>query len=134
MNKKHTVYIQALYDLVVLKKQIDPFELLDAAKSLYTSVKATGIKNTNVRYTTPSGNEEYKKGSELSLETKAIAAFIVKIYYRWDDDNMRRLESHYDLPTTIDNILSHTKIFKTKHNALNLPCITIQDFIDSYLN
>lgn len=132
MNNNHTIYVQSLYELVELKKRVDPFELIDTAKSIYTSVKAIGISNTSVRYNTSYGTE-CKKGSELSFEMRAVAAFVVKHYYRWDDDNLGRLETHYGLPTTIDNILVDTEIFKAKHRTLSLSCISIQDFIDDYL-
>lgn len=132
MNNNHTVYIQSLYELVELKKRVNPFELIDTAKSIYTNVKAIGINNTSVRYTTSCGPET-KKGSELSFEMRAVAAFVVKHYYRWNDDNLGRLETHYGLPTTIDNILADKEIFKAKHSTLSLSCISIQDFIDDYL-
>lgn len=129
----HIIYAQSLYELVILKKRVDPFELLDTAKSIYISVKAVGINNTTIKYHTTHNDCILKKGSEISLEMRALAAFIVRLYYRWNDDNMRRLEKHYEIPTTIADILSSTKLFKNSNSSKDLACISIKDVIDLYL-
>lgn len=127
------IYAQSLYELVELKKRIDPFDLESTALSIYKSIKAVGISNTTIKYKGSDGKEVLQKGDEIPLEMRAIAAFIVKLYYRWDD-NMGRLEKHYGLPLQIDNILGNTGIFKTKGTTLGLPCISINDVIDLYIS
>ena len=132
----HIIYAQSLYDLVVLKKRVDPFELLDTAKSIYISVKAVGITNTTIKYYTADNkkDEVLEKGVNIPLEMRAFAAFVARLYYRWHDDSMRRLEKHYEIPTTIGDILSTTKLFKNSSSCKNLACITIADAIDLYLS
>lgn len=133
---KTVIYAQSVYDLVVKKKQVDPFELQTAAKSFYKSVKAVGINNTSIRYEDLDKNmgSVCKKGQSIPLEMRAILAFVVRHYYRWDDFTMGRLEKHYGLPTTIQNILGNTGIFKKNGNILSLRCISVQDIINDYLS
>lgn len=128
----NVIYAQSIYDLVTLKKRVDPFELLEASEAFYRSVKCVGINNTRIKYRFNIHSEfEFKQGLDIPLEMRALCAFISRLYHRWDDNNLMRLEEHYGLPTSIENVLSHTGIFQ---NGKNLPCISIEHVIDKYLN
>lgn len=133
MNNNHIIYAQSLYELVVLKQKVDPFVLADTAESIYRSVKAIGINNTVIRYIDPKNGEVCKKGTDISIEMRAVAAFIVKLEYRWSD-NTGRLEEHYGLPTFIDSILVNTALFKKRNNVASLACISVSDVINDYLS
>lgn len=127
----HVIYAQSLYELVVKKEKVDPFELIDTAESIYRSVKAIGINNTVIWYKDSEKGKVFEKGSEISIEMRALAAFIVKLVYRWSD-NTGRLEDHYGLPTFIDSILGDTPLFKRKRNAASLACISVLDVINDF--
>ena len=125
------IYAQSLYELVVKKEEVDPFELMDTAESIYRSVKAIGINNTVIRYVDPEKGEVREKGTEISNEMRALAAFIVKLVYRWSD-NTGRLEDHYGLPTFIDSILGDTALFKRNRSTASLACISVLDVINNF--
>ena len=133
---KNVIYAQSVYDLVIKKKQVDPFELETASKSFYKSIKAVGVNNTSIRYEDidKKMGTVCKKGQSIPIEMRAILAFVARHYYRWDDFTMGRLENHYGLPTTIQNILGNTGIFKKNGNILSLRCISVQDIINDYLS
>ena len=63
---------------------------------------------------------------------RAMAAFVVKLYYRWDDNSMR-LEHHYDLPTRISDILDMKKLTKDD-DGHEYKFITIRKLIENYLS
>ena len=63
---------------------------------------------------------------------RAMAAFVVKLYYRWDDDNSMRLEHHYDLPVRISDILDMKKL--TKDDGHEYKFITIRKLIENYFS
>ncbi len=112
-------------------KKIDEFELVAEAERLYRSIKIVGLDKTQVCY---ENQKEIKTmyANELSHRTRAIAAFIMIIIYRWDDTNSGRLEAHYGLPTRINYLLGDVKVFRNNHAGLE--CISVKDFIDAYLD
>lgn len=132
MNNVRKIHVQALHELVVLKKAVNPWDLATASEALYKSVKVVGIRNTVVVYkSSKEGKLVEKTGDQISQEMRAIAALCVQLLNRWTDSNQGRLETHFGLPTTISNILANTNIFK--NNSTTLPCISIRDVIDKYL-
>ena len=126
------VCIQTLYDLVIKKEEVDPFELTTAAEALYRSAKIVGIKETMAWYVTePGKNRTIVSGDELSMKLRAVAGFIVTLLYRWTDNNMGRLEQHLGLALPIYVILGETHLFN--NNSAGLACINVQEVINCLL-
>ena len=129
--KERTVYVQALYELVELKKAVDPWDLMEACEAIYKSSKAVGIDKTTIKYV-KKGKTVVKNATNIPEEARAIVGLVVKLIYRWTDDYSGRLEKHLGLNMRIDYILGNTRLFANSHAALQH--ITVQDVIDSYLN
>lgn len=128
---KRDVCIQNLMNLTKKEGRIDEFELVAEAEQLYRCLKIQGVKNTQVSYE-EKGEIKIKYATEISEYTRAIAAFIMILIYRWNDMTTGRLEAHYGLQLRIDVILGDVKIFRNSHAGLE--CISVKDFIDAYMN
>lgn len=124
------VCAQTLYDLVELKKRVNPWDLTSAAEGFYMSVKVVGIDNTVITYTDVNGNKVTKTGKEISEEMRAVAAFIKTLVARWTDSNSGRLEEHYGLSMLIHYRIGG-KVYN--NNYAGLKCINVQEFIDMYV-
>lgn len=124
------VYAQSLYELMIKRKRVNPWELYATCEGIYRSIKVIGAKRTVLRYT-EDGKDCYWVGEEIPITVRAVAALGAKMIYRFPDDT-GRLETHYGLPTTISNILAETKIFK--NITASLPCICFADLIDGLLD
>lgn len=121
---------QSLYELVELKRQVNPWHLRDTAEGIYLSVKVVGMDETAITYVDENGNKIIKKGSEIPEEMRAVAAFIKTLVARWTDSNSGRLEEHYQLPMLIHYMIGG-KVYNNSYAGLK--CISIREFIDAYL-
>lgn len=123
------INIQVLVDFADRRMRVDPWELTDAAESLYKSVKVVGIEKTIVTYR--NGVERIEDtGNHLSLRARAFAAHIMRLFYRWDDMNSGRLEAHYQLSVPISAILADTGAFIT--SGADLACTNVFELIDTW--
>lgn len=129
-NMNEFVTIDNLMMLERKKEEVDPYKLIEESLNLYLSLKAVGIRKTLVRYET---DKEISgvRAEELPVRVRAVAAFVMILVGRWSDTNTGRIEAHFGLPMSINNILYDVKIFQNKHAGLE--CISVQDFIDAYL-
>ena len=121
------INVQALFDLAVLRKDVDEWELAEAAESLYKSIKIVGLKSTNVYYKDARGNEIEQKGEEIPERIRAMSARCVQQLYRMIDSNSGRLEDHYHLPMLIHFYLGDIE------GSANMKCRSIRDLINEYL-
>lgn len=124
---KHEINVQTLYDLVELKRKVDPWDVASACQGIYYSIKVVGVQRTIVKYTEEDGTEMVMSADCMSMKILAVAALGAKMFYRFQDDT-GRLETHYGLPTSISNILADTEVFRNV--SANLPCISFQDLVD----
>ena len=126
------VKITGLYNLVEKKVYVEPRFILNEAKAWYEGIKLEGSKHVLLIYENEKGVRVEKWSPQVDMELRAMAAFVVKLYYRWDDDNSMRLEHHYDLPMRISDILDMKKLTKDEGNELKF--ITIRKIIENYLS
>lgn len=126
------VYIQAVKDLVELKKAVDGIELIQQSLTLYMQIKAYGAENVKCFYNR-SGHRVEVKFEEMTEHERAISAFIVVIYSRFNDSNSGRMEEHYKLPAFIRLILGEMKIFRNVGVGTSLECINATDVIIDYI-
>ncbi len=126
------VKITGLYNLVEKKVYVEPRFILNEAKAWYEGIKLEGSKHVLLFYENEKGVRVEKRSPQVDMELRAMAAFVVKLYYRWDDDNSMRLEHHYDLPMRISDILDMKKLTKDEGNELKF--ITIRKIIENYLS
>ena len=126
------VKITGLYNLVEKKIYVEPRFILNEAKAWYEGIKLEGSKHVLLYYENEKGVRVEKRSPQVDMELRAMAAFVVKLYYRWDDDNSMRLEHHYDLPMRISDILDMKKLTKDEGNELKF--ITIRKIIENYLS
>lgn len=126
------VKITGLYNLVVKKVAVDSRYILAEAKAWYEGIKLEGSKHVLLFYEDENGERVEKRCPEVDIELRAMAAFVVKLYYRWDDDNSMRLEHHYDLPARISDILDMKKL--TKDDGHEYKFITIRKLIENYIS
>ncbi len=125
------VKVTGLINLVEKHEFVEPMIIFNEARSLYCGIKVEGAKHVRVIYE-ENGESVVKRCPELSMEVRAMAAFIVKLYYRWDDDNSMRLEHHYDLPTKISHILDMEKLTKDD-GSHDYKFISVRKIIENYL-
>lgn len=126
------VNITGLYNLVVKKMTVEPRYILNEAKAWYQGIKLEGSKHVLLFYENENGERVEKRCPEVDIKVRAMAAFVAKLYYRWDDDNSMRLEHHYDLPLRIVDILDMKKL--TKDDGSEYKFITIRKLIENYLS
>lgn len=132
-NNMVKVNITGLYNLVEKKVAVEPRFILNEAKAWYEGIKLEGSKHVLLFYEDENGERVEKRCPQIdNIELRAMAAFIVKLYYRWDDDNSMRLEHHYDLPMRISDILDMKKL--TKDDGSGYKFITIRKIIENYLS
>lgn len=128
---KRKIKIDALHNLVVNKQHVDEWLITSEAETLYKCLKVTGAKNTVLRYSVAEGKEEEKPCKDVSMEIRALACFICRMIYRWDDKDTR-LEQHFALPCAVEEILDMKKITKDDgvhdHNILS-----VRKVIENYL-
>ena len=127
------VKITGLYNLVEKKVTVEPRFILNEAKAWYEGIKLEGSKHVLLFYEDENGKRVEKRCPEVEMELRAMAAFVAKLYYRWDDDNSMRLEHHYDLPMRISDILDMKKLTKDDGNE-EYKFITIRQIIKNYLS
>lgn len=125
------VNITGLYNLVEKKVSVEPRYILNESKTWYEGIKLEGSKHVLLFYEDENGERVEKRCPDVDIKVRAMAAFVVKLYYRWDDDDSMRLEHHYDLPTKIKNILDIKKL--TRNNGDEYNFITIRQIIQNYL-
>lgn len=129
MEEVRKVNVTALYNFAVNREKVDPFELAEAAESLYNSIKVIGVENTVVKYTrNEEGVVKIALANELSEQTRAFAAFIVRLLYRWNDLQSGRLERHFGLNLDVQSILADTGVFQ--RSGADLACVTVQEVIN----
>ena len=128
--KTNTVNVQTLYDLMIERKRVSPYELTAAAEGMYRNIKIVGIKHTNVQYADESGNLFFKTGTDIPIEIRAMAAFIMKLLYRWDDDNAIRLENHFGIPYALHIALEKYNVYKNNTTGI-AEYISVKDIIDT---
>lgn len=121
---------QSLYELVELKKHVDPWHLRDTAEGIYLSIKVVGLDETVITYVDKNGNTVINKGKEIPEKMRAVAAFVKILTARWTDNNSGRLEEHYQLPMLIHYMIGG-KIYSNSYAGLK--CINIREFIDMYV-
>ena len=126
------VNITGLYNLVEKKIYVEPRFILNEAKAWYDGIKLEGSKHVLHFYEDENGDRVEKRCPEVNIKVRAMAAFVAKLYYRWDDDNSMRLEHHYDLPLKISDILEMKKL--TKDDGHDYKFITIRKLIENYLS
>lgn len=126
------VNITGLYNLVEKKVYVEPRFILNEAKAWYEGIKLEGSKHVLLFYEDENGERVEKRCPEVNIKVRAMAAFVAKLYYRWDDDNSMRLEHHYDLPLKISDILEMKKL--TKDDGHDYKFITIRKLIENYLS
>lgn len=126
------VNITGLYNLVEKKIYVEPRFILNEAKAWYDGIKLEGSKHVLLFYEDENGDRVEKRCPEVNIKVRAMAAFVAKLYYRWDDDNSMRLEHHYDLPLKISDILEMKKL--TKDDGHDYKFITIRKLIENYLS
>ena len=126
------VNITGLYNLVEKKIYVEPRFILNEAKAWYDGIKLEGSKHVLLFYEDENGDRVEKWCPEVNIKVRAMAAFVAKLYYRWDDDNSMRLEHHYDLPLKISDILEMKKL--TKDDGHDYKFITIRKLIENYLS
>lgn len=121
------IHVQQLYDLAILKKRVDEWELEEAAEALYRSVKVVGIDSTIVSYKDQDGNEVVKEGMEIPEKIRALSARCIQQKYRMTDSNSGRLEEHYGLPMLIQYYLGDIQ------GTANMKCRSIRELQNEYL-
>ena len=126
------VNITGLDNLVEKKIYVEPRFILNEAKAWYDGIKLEGSKHVLLFYEDENGDRVEKRCPEVNIKVRAMAAFVAKLYYRWDDDNSMRLEHHYDLPLKISDILEMKKL--TKDDGHDYKFITIRKLIENYLS
>lgn len=131
-DAKRKITIDALYNLVENKQNVDEWLVTSEAETIYKCLKVTGAKHTILRYTLPDGVVEERRCSDVNMEIRALACFICRMIYRWDDKDTR-LEQHFALPCSISEILDMKKITKDDgdhdHNILS-----VRKVIENYLS
>ena len=120
------INIQALYDLVMLKKDVDVWNLTEASEGMYRSIKIVGLASTKVYYK-DEGNEIVLVGEEIPEKIRAMSARCVQQLYRMTDSNSGRLEAHYGLQMLIQYYLGDIE------GTANMKCRSITDLKDEYL-
>ena len=126
------VNITGLYNLVVKKNNVEPRYILNEAKAWYEGIKLEGSKHVLLFYEDENGERVEKRCPDVDIKVRAMAAFVAKLYYRWDDDNSMRLEHHYDLPVRISDILDMKKL--TKDDGHEYKFVTVRKIIQNYLS
>ncbi len=127
---ERSISIQNLMDLTEKNPNVEEHALVAEAERFYREIKIVGLNRTRVYYETKN-KKITVYASELPHRTRAIAAFLMIMVYRWSDSNSGRLETHFGLPTRINYILGDVKVFRNNHAGLD--CISVKDFIDAYL-
>lgn len=130
MNRN--IYAQSLYELVILKKKINPWDLYQTAEALYLSTKIVGINNTKITYKDTNGNKIVQMGVEIPEEMRAVAAFVKILIARWEGPSIGRLKKHYGLSWEIENYLPEG-LHESKNRAAGMKYLTLQSFCEIYL-
>ena len=130
-NKKgksmRKINVQAIYDLVILKKDVDAWHLTEASEGMYRSIKIVGLESTEVYYKDEEGNEVVQVGEEIPEKIRAMSARCMQQLYRMTDSNSGRLEKHYGLQMLIQYYLGDIE------GTANMKCRSIVDLKDEYL-
>lgn len=121
------IFVQALYDLVMLKKDVDVWELTEASEGLYRSIKIVGLESTKVFYRNEEGAEVIKEGKDIPEKIRAMSARCIQQLYRMTDSSSGRLEEHYQLKMLIQYYLGDIE------GTANMKCRTINDLKNEYL-
>ena len=123
------VNVQTLVDLMN-GRRVDPWELTESAEALYKSAKVVGISKTVAVFLNEKDAKVEVAGDGLDVRVRAIAAFVVRLIYRWDDMSSGRLEEHFGLPLSIQNILQDTPIFTSSSIGTGIGYLTVQQVVD----
>ncbi len=136
-HPEHSVYIQELHKLVVLKdRNFDPWEITKEIDELYDSVKIVGIDKTIAWLKDDKGREICIPGRALPERMRALAVQIIIQRKRQDDGDIstRRLGEHFGLDKSIRLILGDTKIFEDNTcSRSDLPIISLNDTYERFL-
>lgn len=123
------INIQTLVDFADGRKKVDPWQLTEAAESLYKSIKVVGIDNTLVTYK-EDGERVEDTAKNTSIYVRAFAAHIMRLLNRWDDMTRGRLEAHYALDMPISEILADSGVFKRA--GADLACTNVKELVDTW--
>lgn len=125
---KNILNIQVLYDFVIGMRRVDPWDLGEAAHTLYLCAKRHGINNTTARCSY-NGTTIELVGNEIYPQIRAMAEFCTILEWRWNETS-GRLDQHFGLDVPMQYILGD-KIFKRSTSIVE--CISLKDVEDMWL-
>lgn len=128
-REKDKVCIQAVYDLMILKKEVYPQDIDAQSENVYLSIKAIG-KETIVKYVDHNGKEVNKKINELSNPLLAWILFTPIRIYRWNPQSIERVSKHCGVDINIIETLYTIGVLE--RNGMN-DIISTQTLIDRFL-
>lgn len=125
------VNVTALYKLIKNKELVPTNTLAAESKALYKALKLEGGNHVSV-FVSVDGHRVDVKAFDSDIRIRAMAAFITKIMYRWNDSN-DRLEHHFGLPTDISSILDMKQLTKSEPSENNdYTYITVRTLAENY--
>ena len=124
------VNVTALYKLIINKELVPTNTLAAESKALYKALKLEGGNHVSVFFSVD-GQRVDVKAFDSDIKVRAMAAFITKIMYRWNDSN-DRLEHHFGLPTSIDYILDLKQLTKSEPSESDYTYITVRTLAENY--
>lgn len=123
------IYAQALYDLVALKKIVEPAFLEEVSISFYKKIKFVGLDETVIYYEDCNKKTVILKGKEIPEEMRVVLAFMKTIMARWEGGNsLERLGVHYGLSTSMRNLLP-VELYESQSAHSGLRYITVMEFM-----
>ncbi len=123
--------MSTLYELMILGRRVDPFDLIETCNEFYTSIKAVGVRKTVAFLYYDEEKQIVLTGKQIPEEIRAMAEWITILVKRWPDminNNTTRLDRHYGLTRPLSDVLGEQVVIRD-NNELDI--ITIEDVIDT---
>jgi len=125
------VNVTALYKLIIDRELVSTNTLATESKTLYKALKLEGGNHVSVFFNVNDKRFDVR-AFDSDVRIRAMAALIVKIMYRWNDQN-GRLEHHFGLPTSISSILDLKELTKSEENGGDYTYITVRTLAENYV-
>ena len=128
-NITERISIQNLYELVLNKKKVSPYALIEESEKIYRFVRAVGIENVKVYYKTDTEQETVLIGHQIPEEIRAVSILVVEMLNVFEYNQCITIEKLYDLSTSV-NLIMDGIIGFLPANAFSLDRMSVQDLID----
>lgn len=120
---------QTIYNMLARKMAVDPLDLLEDSKRLYTSIRLDGVEDTSVRYADKSEKLITNVSDELFMKMRCVADATETLIFRWKEKDEKFIRQVFNLPHPIADILNIHDCYGRRNDVL--PCINVANLIQS---